>query len=94
MSDTEFDQFLAKTEIDGIDGNDDLDLDFAEYFIDSIISFKRKFIINFILFNLKVVYPKNPKTKRTKNQKNRIMMMMTMMKLWMSLRMMKNFKRL
>ena len=30
ISDTDFDEYLMKTEQDGIDGKDDLDLDFAE----------------------------------------------------------------
>ncbi len=31
VSDSEFDAYLAKTEVDGADGNDDWALDFAEY---------------------------------------------------------------
>jgi hypothetical protein len=31
ISDSEFDEYLAKTEIDGADANDDFDIDFAEY---------------------------------------------------------------
>ena len=31
ISDTEFDEYLFKTEVDGADGNDDLELDYAEY---------------------------------------------------------------
>ena len=30
VSDTEFDAYLSKTEVDGADGNDDWTLDFAE----------------------------------------------------------------
>ena len=42
ISDTDFDEYLMKTEQDGIDGKDDLDLDFAEQNQFPILSYEKK----------------------------------------------------